>query len=83
MYQIITLLLVILFLVFIKRNIYENAYWNIPTRSCEPTRFTVAYDVRGSVPVPVSYQQMGPLLHSEGIGMSTKYCLDTFPKINE
>lgn len=83
MFHIVFLILFILLMTIIKRNIYENAYWNIPTRSCEPTRFTVAYDVRGSIPVPVSYQEMGPYLHSEGIGMNPKYCLDTFPKINQ
>lgn len=76
---IILFLLMVLFLaIFIKRkNIYENAYWNIPTRFCDPTRFTSPYDYRGTIDIPQKY---GTLLfdQSEAVGKSEKYCFDEY-----
>lgn len=71
------LLLAIVCLSFIRLDIIENAYFNIPTRFCKPTRFYSPYDYRGTVNVPTSLGQI-PFEQSEAVGESYKYCHDEF-----
>lgn len=79
MKAIIILLFILLLVSLTKYQVVENAYFNIPTRFCKPTRFHSPYDYRGLVDVPISIEQI-PFEQSEGIGENTKYCYDEFQK---
>jgi hypothetical protein len=79
MKAIIILSIILLIISLIKFQVVENAYFNIPTRFCKPTRFHSPYDYRGLVDVPLSIEQI-PFEQSEGIGENYKYCYDEFQR---
>lgn len=71
---ILSLLLIVL---FVKYDFYENATWNIPTRFCRPSRFYSPYDYRGTINVPIS-ESLPVFSQSEAIGENYAYCHDDY-----
>jgi hypothetical protein len=77
--KILAMLFLILVVTFLKTNVIENAYFNIPTRFCEPTRFTSPMDERGRLDVLIDSR---PFIfdQSEAIGENIDYCRDNFER---
>jgi hypothetical protein len=76
----VVVLFAVVVLSFVKiDSVIENAYFNIPTRSCRPTRFYSPYDYRGLVEVPTTLGQI-PFEQSEAVGENYRHCSDDFVK---
>jgi hypothetical protein len=76
MYILISLLFLILILSFIKVNFYENMYFNIPSRYCNPSKL-MSYDTRGDIPIPTNQIHSVPFYSSEFIQNTPKQCVDS------